>query len=162
MAQLLPEGMRDPAQGSVLEAEDQSIVYGSTWAMHLGTNCSCGKNYPHLEVNGGRVSRVSGLDTLTQWVRMALSTERFRYLIYSDDHGVEFEALISRSPSSEEVETEAPRMIREAISVDRRVIEVREVRLEVGDEPQNYFVDMEVVTFTGDLKAIESAVQLEA
>lgn len=159
MAQLLPEGLTDPILG-VIEEEDQSITYGETWSMHLGTNCSCGKTYPHLEVYGGRPFKVSGIDTMLQWIRLALSTERFRYEVYSDDYGVELDALIERSPTPEEVETEGPRMVREALAIDSRVEEVREVNLTVDPEdPTNYFIDVEVVTFTGDLEAIEAALQ---
>lgn len=163
MPQLFPEGMRDPEEGSVVVGVDRSITYGETWSMHLGVECACGKDYPHLEVYGGRPIQVSGIEALVQWIRMALSVERLRFPIYSSDYGVEFGRLISRSPTAEEVETEAPRMIREALLVDERIAEVREVRLAVSeDDPSSYFVDMEVVTFTGDLRAIELAVQLEA
>lgn len=163
MAQLLPEGLRDPISAEPVEAVDESIQYGETWAFHFGHRCACGKLYPHLAVYGGRVQVIEGVDTLTQWIKFALTTERDRYPIYSGEFGVEFEALVARSPTPEEVETEAPRMIREALSVDDRIIEVREVRLEVSEEDSSsYFVDMEVVTFTADLESIEAQVRLEA
>jgi hypothetical protein len=162
MAQLLPEGLRDPAASDVVAEDDTSISYGKSWSMHLGTRCGCGKNYPHLEVYGGRPIPTDGLTTLTQWIRIALSVERYQFPIYDTDYGVEFEALISRSPTEEEVETEVPRMIREALEVDPRVLDVREVQLSVDDEdPTSYLADMEIITFTGDLEAIETAVQLE-
>lgn len=163
MPQLFPEGMRDPAEGEVLVSDEASISYGETWSMHIGSNCACGKDYPHLEVYGGRPRKIDGLETMMQWIRMALSVERLRYPIYTTDYGVEFVALIDRSPLPEEVETEAPRMIREAMLIDDRITEVREVRLEIAEEdPAAYFVDMEVVTFTGDLERIEQSLHLEA
>lgn len=162
MAQLLPDGLLDPEDGQVVEG-DQTISYGETWVLHLGSKCSCSKEYPHLAVSSGRVQRVSGIDTLIQWVRFALLTERFRFPIYSDDYGAEFGALIQRSPTPEEVETEAPRIIREALSIDPRVLEVRLVKVEASEEdPASYFVDMEVISFTGDLESISATTaQLE-
>lgn len=162
MAQLLPEGMRDPLTADVIEPVEDPIQYGETWAFHFGHRCACGKLYPHMAVYGGRVQRLEGVDTLHQWIKFALTTERFRYPIYSDQFGVEFEALISRSPTAEEVETEAPRVIREALAGDERVVEVRQVRLEQSeDDGSSYFVEMEVITFTADIEEIEVLVHLD-
>jgi hypothetical protein len=149
--------MQDPETGVVVVVEDQGVSYGWTWAFHLGSRCACGKPYPHLDVVGGRVQNSRGVETLVQWVRLTLTVERFRYPIYSDNYGVEFDALISRSPTPEEVETEAPRMVREALSIDDRILEVRLVRVVPSEEDLTcYFLDMEVVTFTGDLEGIEA------
>lgn len=162
MPQLLPLGMADPVQGNDVATVDQSITYGETWGFHMGHLCSCGKEYPHLNVYGGRVEKVSGVDTLSQWIRFALSTERFLFPIYTDQFGVEFAALVERSPTAEEVMTEGPRMIREALSIDPRITEVREVRLEeLPGDPSSFLVEMEVVTFTTQVEVLESRVQLE-
>lgn len=162
MAQLLPEGMRDPLAADVIEVEDDPIQYGETWAFHFGHRCACGKLYPHLVVYGGRVQKLEGVSTLHQWIKFALTTERFRYPIYTDEFGVEFEALISQSPTADELETEGPRVIREALAGDERVVEVRQVRLEQSeDDGSSYFVEMEVITFTANIEDIEVLVQLE-
>jgi hypothetical protein len=48
-------------------------------------------------------------------------------------------------------------MVREALSIDDRILEVRLVRVVPSEEDlTSYFLDMEVVTFTGDLEGIEA------
>lgn len=43
---------------------------------------------------------VEGYDALLVWVWLALQTPRYRYYIYSEDYGQEYEDLIGKSGSS--------------------------------------------------------------
>lgn len=159
MAQLLPAALLDPDDLEV--AEDRSISYGASWWWQFPP-CACGRDYPHLEVAGNRVVRTTGVETLRQWIRFALSIERFEHPIYSSDFGVEFKALIERSATREEVETEIIRMIRDALEVDDRVSRVRHISLEVTESASSEVVlDIEVFTFTADVQRVSIVANLE-
>ena len=159
MAQLLPTSFTDPVED--VESDDLAVSYGESWVWVHG-DCSCGKDYPHLEVVGQRAVRTHGLNTLVQWLRFAVSIERYRYPIYSTDFGVEFDALISRSPTQAEAETEMVRMVREALSVDPRVDSVRYIRLNpVANHQSNVLIDIEILTFSADVQRVSLLANLE-
>lgn len=60
-------------------------------------------------------------EALKQFIRKALATARFRYLIYSEDFGSELEDLIGQDITIELLETEIPRLITEALIYDDRI-----------------------------------------
>lgn len=78
-----------------------------------------------IDFDAGRVTgRVDGLDAMRQAVYMILSTERFRHVIYSWDYGTELSRLLGRSSGG--MESEAKRVISEALLADDRVTAVRD------------------------------------
>lgn len=111
----------------------------------------------HLDFEAGRVRRpVDGRRALRQFVRMALQTERFRYLIYDGNFGSELHALISEDLPPEMLETEIPRIIREALTVDDRIQDV--TSFEIRRDKDAYFVNFEITTpdgtFTEELEVV--------
>jgi pyruvate/oxaloacetate carboxyltransferase len=70
---------------------------------------------------------VDQLEAVKQAVFKILQTERFRYLIYSFNYGVEMHGLIGQSPGL--VQAELRRRIREALEQDDRIQSVEHITL---------------------------------
>ena len=64
--------------------------------------------------------------SVMQSVYKILNTERYRYIIYSDDYGVEFEELFGRPISY--AKAELPHRIMEALLYDDRIISVEDFK----------------------------------
>lgn len=71
---------------------------------------------------------VDGLDALAQAVYLILSTERYEFIIYSWDYGVEFVDLIGKPIPY--VMSELPRRIKEALVQDNRIDDVKNFEFE--------------------------------
>jgi Protein of unknown function (DUF2634). len=86
-----------------------------------------------LDFERGRmIGMVDGLDAVRQAVAKILQTERFRYLIYDADYGVELANLIGRDPIF--VRSELRRRIREALTQDDRVEDVTDFRMDIAGD----------------------------
>ena len=70
--------------------------------------------------NGRCVGLVDGIEAIKQSIFKMLSTDRFKYLIYSDNYG--FENLVGKERLL--VQAELPRRIKEAVLQDERVTDV--------------------------------------
>ena len=140
MARLLPAGLVDPSV-----AEDASEVrFDGDWAFHFDVNCCGSPGYAHFAVAAGRPVVLSGLDSVVQWVRAALSIARGRYRAYSPNFGSDFEQVLGeRRP---EASTEAERMVIEALAVDPRI---DHVSAEASLSPQ-YGMTVKVLVQTVD------------
>ena len=76
--------------------------------------------------------KIDGLEAVAQAVKLILSTERFRYLIYSNDYGVEMDELIGKPRSL--VAGDIQRRIEEALGQDDRVTGVEDFELTFDGE----------------------------
>lgn len=84
-------------------------------------------------LNGDRLAgKIDGLEAVAQAVKLILSTERFRYLIYSNDYGVEMDELIGKPRSL--VAGDIQRRIEEALGQDDRVTGVEDFELAFDGE----------------------------
>lgn len=79
----------------------------------------------HLDLERGRiVGRVNGLEAVNQAIRKALLTPRFRCMIYDNQYGSEIkQTIIAGDATREYIETEMPRLVKEALLVDSRVLD---------------------------------------
>lgn len=77
--------------------------------------CEYGIDFDAGQLTG---KKVYGLDAIKVWIWMALNTPRYRYVIYSWDHGQEFDDLIGKNYTLEYIHTEMPRMIEECLTVN--------------------------------------------
>ena len=59
---------------------------------------------------------VEGYDALLVWAWLALRTPRYRYYIYSEDYGQEYENLVGKSYSEELTDSELERMTEECLT----------------------------------------------
>ncbi|MFZ4454343.1 DUF2634 domain-containing protein [Salibacterium aidingense] len=101
-----------------------------------------------LDFENGRIRRpIDGERAIRQFVRKTLMTERFRYAIYSADHGSELESLIGANITDNLKNVEIPRLVREALVVDDRIADV--TNFEVERDKDAVFVTFDVVTAAG-------------
>jgi len=79
-----------------------------------------------LDLDRGRIiGRIDGLDAVEQAIHKALITPRFRCLIYNNQYGSEIkQTVIAGDVSPEYIETEMPRLIKDAVLIDSRVLDV--------------------------------------
>lgn len=99
-----------------------------------------------LDFARGRVTgTIDGLEAVRQAVFKVLQTERFRYLIYSFNYGVELESLVGEDPLY--VRSEIGRRIREALGQDDRIRGVEQVEAEPNGD--GWLVRFTVVTGDG-------------
>lgn len=79
------------------------------------------------------VGRINGyiddIDALIQAIYLILSTERYQYLIYSWNYGVELNDLIGKPMPY--VMAELPRRIKDALTQDDRIEDVTDFEFEV-------------------------------
>ena len=120
---MVPKGFYDVAD----EAFDSNAVSVSSRA-HSGKTY----NLAHLKEGGGNVSGtfIDGKEAVSQAVVKILSTERFRYPVYSSDYGLELEDLFGKDCNYVCVELE--RRIADALSVDARITRVSDFDFVVG------------------------------
>lgn len=71
---------------------------------------------------GSIVGYCDEVEALKQAIYLILNTERYEYLIYSWNYGVEFTTVIGKNKDIEE--SEYKRVIREALLQDERVLDV--------------------------------------
>lgn len=64
----------------------------------------------------------SGLESVRQAVEIILNVERYRWQIYSNNFGVEFDELVGES--EDYIRSEFPRMVADALRQDNRVTDV--------------------------------------
>lgn len=71
-----------------------------------------------IDFETGQLSRkiVEGYDALLVWAWLALQTPRYRYYIYSENYGQEYEDLIGKSYSTELTDSELERMTEECLT----------------------------------------------
>lgn len=95
---------------------------------------------------------IDGIQAVAQAVDMMLSTERFRYEIYSYDYGAEFSDLIGKDRAF--VKADIQRRIEEAIAQDDRVTGISDFN--VGFDREAAKVSFTVNTIFGDFEAERS------
>ncbi|BFH65061.1 DUF2634 domain-containing protein [Paenibacillus azoreducens] len=102
-----------------------------------------------LDFDKGRIiGKTDGLDAIKQAVFKVFQTDRFWYDIYSFDYGHELTLLFGSSP--EFVQSEAKRMIQEALLPDDRIDSVQDVEAKItGDQLTIRFT---VVTIYGSFE----------
>ena len=88
-----------------------------------------------IDFKNGRIGGFIDEDeALRQYIHKALSTERFRFVIYTDNYGNELPRIIGSGMSKVLLESEIPRMIKDAIMYDDRIDDV-EVNVDLqGDK----------------------------
>jgi hypothetical protein len=90
---------------------------------------------------------VDNLDAVAQAVDLILSTERYKYIIYSWDYGVELQDLIGKPMTY--VMAELPRRITEALTQDNRIDDVTDFEFE--RKGRKLHVTFKVITNLGNL-----------
>lgn len=108
-----------------------------------------------LDSTTGRIREVIDDEAaVRQYIRRAIGTARNRYIIYNDQYGSELEELIGANMSEGLINTEIPRLVREAIIYDDRIISVPSIEVE-RISPSDVLVRATVETIYGDEMAEE-------
>lgn len=101
-----------------------------------------------IDFENGRIrGLIDGERALRQFVRKAIMTPRYRYLIYNADYGCEIDELIGADVTDEYLQTEIPRLIREALIYDERIENVDQ--FEITREKDSVYVSFRVTTTDG-------------
>lgn len=86
-----------------------------------------------LDLDTGRVAgMVDGVDAMKQVILKILLTERFAYLIYSWNYGIELNAVVGKS--YQVFSSEIKRVITEALLADSRITAVADFKVEQIDK----------------------------
>ena len=102
-----------------------------------------------LDIEHGRIrGRVDNAEALRQAIYLILNTERYAYLIYSRNYGVELRELIGKP--KEYAIPEIKRCIKEALLQDDRIISVDSFEFETGKKTVH--VKFTVHSIFGDLE----------
>lgn len=92
-----------------------------------------------LDLDKGRISgMIDGIDAVNQFIRKSLITPRFKCLIYDNQFGSEIKERITENDATREyIEAELPRLVRDAIIYDPRILDVYDFEFEfVTDKEQ--------------------------
>ena len=102
-----------------------------------------------LDIENGRIrGNTDELEAVRQAVYLILNTERYDYLIYSWDYGVELKELIGEP--KEYAYPEIKRCITEALLQDDRITAVDDFEFETGKK--SVHVKFTVYTIYGDME----------
>lgn len=108
-----------------------------------------------IDFEKGRISGfVDEREAVKQAIMLILNTERYKFLIYSWNYGVELEELIGTHPDI--VEDEAERLISEALLQDDRITAVYD--FEFSRNKDTLLVSFKVDSIYGDI-GIETEVR---
>jgi len=106
---------------------------------------------------GKEVGMTDGIEAVKQAIYLILNTERYQYLIFSFNYGVEFDSLAGKE--REYVEAELKRRIEEALLQDDRIESIENLKISDGIENESIAVKFNVITNSGVLE-IEKAVSM--
>ena len=98
-----------------------------------------------------------GLKAMEQAIYKMLNTERYEYLIYSWNYGVELEELVGKDRVF--IKADLKRRIEEALLQDDRITSIENFNTIEGTEKDMILVSFDVVTTEGNIK-IEQEVRM--
>lgn len=104
---------------SPLSTESQRITYTSSYDYEPSLTYN-------IDLESGRIKgKIDGENALRQFIWKALSTVRYRFIIYGEDYGCEAENYIGDGDVTDDlIRAEFPRLIREALIYDDRISSV--------------------------------------
>lgn len=108
-----------------------------------------------LDAETGRIAgKIDGLEAVKQAVFKILQTERYAYMAYSFDYGVELKNLMGQSPAY--AQSELRRRIAEALLQDARIQNVRDFQFEQTEDSMTvrFTVESSAGTFDQEVNAI--------
>lgn len=99
--------------------------------------------------NNRIVKNIDGLEAMEQAIYLILNTERYRYLIYDWNYGVELSDLFGKDKVY--IYSELKRRIKEALMTDNRITDVTNFEFENPDR-DTIHVKFTVHTIFGDIE----------
>ncbi|MBD8499971.1 DUF2634 domain-containing protein [Paenibacillus arenosi] len=106
-----------------------------------------------LDMDKGRIQGfVDEIEAIKQAVYKVLQTERFIYLIYSWNYGIELDEVLGANEAV--MRSELKRIVTEALLVDERITEVTDFHIELVDR-RTAAVEFTVVSIYGQVRIEE-------
>ena len=103
-----------------------------------------------IDFETGRIQGfVDGIESVKQFIRKAIITERSKWRIYTDDYGCELSSMIGTDVTDGFLQSEIPRMVREAIEYDNRITSVNEITARQNGDA--VFIYSDISTIYGDV-----------
>lgn len=127
--------LEDGARFNAIIADEKGDDAGNQWG----------------HVYSGAVSIVEGVDALMVWCWIALHTPRYRYYIYSDEYGQEFEDLIGKQYSEGYTNSELERMTEECLCVNPYIEGITDFECVKKDE--KIMLSFKLITTLGEQEA---------
>ncbi|BBI31459.1 DUF2634 domain-containing protein [Cohnella abietis] len=100
-----------------IEEVSQNVSFGRSWRFDYNAG-------EFVMTPTGIVAVSAGTDAWLEWCKKALQTERYVYLIYSQNYGQEFNDLIRSNLPSSAIEAEIQRITTETLMIDPRTARV--------------------------------------
>ncbi|ACV64916.1 hypothetical protein Dtox_4249 [Desulfofarcimen acetoxidans DSM 771] len=113
MPNLFPTTQVETTTSELSETQSSQVKFGKSWRFDFEAG-------EFVLTPTGKVTENQGIEAWLEWCNKALMTVRYRFLIYSRNHGQEFEELISRQLSQPANESEITRIATECLKVDPR------------------------------------------
>lgn len=133
----------------VADIETDDALYGTSWRWDWDKGS--------FLTGAGQLAAAPGHIAWIEWCLKALRTPRGAYLIYSDDYGIDYQA-IKQARSREEAEAVMSDEVRDCLLVDPRTASVTEFEFEWrGDAVLVRFVAQPTVGTTERLEVILDA-----
>lgn len=101
-------------------------------------------------IRNGQIRVVEGEEAIKIWIYKCISTVRGRYDAYTWDFGTDLESLISSGLSREVIESETKRMIKEALLVNKHILDCYDFNIDFTGDTMN--VDFIASTVYGDIE----------
>ena len=99
------------------EAASDTVNYGKTVQFDF-------EKHEFILSPTGRQKTGTSSDAWGEWCVKTLCSERYKYLIYSDNYGEEIDTLLGKSYPRKVVESEIRRMVKDCLMVDKRTASV--------------------------------------
>lgn len=140
----------------ILTQDITEVIYsGRTYKIKFRSDIVRNRNVLSLtmlnDVEEEDVDRISGytddIDAVIQAIYLILNTERYKYIIYSWDYGVELVDLFGKPIPY--VMSELPRRINDALTQDNRIVEAKDFEFE--HHRNKLFTTFTVVTNLGNV-----------
>ncbi len=119
--------------------------------INIGENIEVVEEPSHTwKIEGNRIlGYIDGLEAMKQSIYLILNIERYKYLIYDWNYGIELSDLFGRDKSY--VYIELQRRIKEALLTDDRIISVE--NFEIKSEKKNEIhISFKVDTILGEIE----------
>lgn len=100
-----------------------------------------------FKLKDGKPYIVEGIEALKIWIYKVLNTQRYRYLAYTWDYGVEIEDLIGKPYTQEFKESEFKNMIEEALKINPYISGIKNIELSLTNDKVT--ANFDVVTTLG-------------
>ncbi len=110
-----------------------------------------------LDLEKGRIAgMVDGLEATDQFIKKAILTPRFKCLIYDNQYGSELKDRIMDADADREfIETEIPRLVKDALLNDTRVLDTYDFVFDFEVGKENAYIKFKADTIYGTIEIEE-------